>query len=69
MAEGQLAREVIAEAAAQLGLRVHYLDPKGRPDPAAVERTVALGRAAGPPWRKEHRMAALAALGALSRPR
>lgn len=65
MAEGQLSREVIAEAAAQLGLRVHYLDPKGRHDPAAVERTVALGRAAGPPWRKEHRMAALAALGAL----
>jgi hypothetical protein len=65
MAEGQLSREVIAEAAAQLRLPVHYLDPKGRPDPAAVERTVALGRAAGPPWRKEHRMAALAALGAL----
>jgi hypothetical protein len=65
MAEGQLSREVIAEAAAQLGLPVHYLDPKGRHDPAAVERTVALGRAAGPPWRKEHRMAALAALGAL----
>jgi hypothetical protein len=65
MAEGQLAREVVAEAAAQVGLPVHYLDPKGRHDPAAVERTVALGRAAGPPWRKEHRMAALAALTAL----
>jgi hypothetical protein len=65
MAEGQLSREVIAEAAAQLGLPVHYLDPKGRHDPAAVERTVALGRAVGPPWRKEHRMAALAALCAL----
>jgi hypothetical protein len=65
MAEGQLSREAVAEAAARLGLPVHYLDPKARHDPAAVERTVALGRAAGPPWRKEHRMAALAALGAL----
>jgi hypothetical protein len=65
MAEGQLAREALAEAATRAGLPVHYLDPKGRHDPAAVERTVALGRVAGPPWRKEHRMAALAALGAL----
>jgi hypothetical protein len=65
LAEGQLSREVIAEAAAQVGLPVHYLDPKGLHDPSAVERTVTLGRAAGPPWRKEHRMAALAALRAL----
>ena len=64
LAEGQLSREAVAEAAAQVGLPVHYLDPKGRHDPAAVEQTVALGRTAGPPWRKEHRMAALAALGA-----
>lgn len=62
LAEGQLAREAVAEAATAAGLPVHYLDPKGRP---AVERTVALARAAGPPWRKEHKMAALAALAAL----
>jgi hypothetical protein len=61
LAEGQLAREAVAEAATRAGLPVHYLDPKGRHDPAAVKRTVALGRAAGPPWRKEHKMAALAA--------
>jgi hypothetical protein len=65
LAEGQLAREALAEAATRAGLPVHYLDPKGSHDPAAVERTVALGRIAGPPWRKEHRMAALAALAAL----
>jgi hypothetical protein len=65
LAEGQLAREAVAEAATRAGLPVHYLDPKGRHDPAAVERTVELGRTAGPPWRKEHRMAALAALAAL----
>jgi hypothetical protein len=65
LAEGQLAREAVHEAATRAGLPVHYLDPKGRHDPAAVERTVALGRTAGPPWRKEHRMAALAALCAL----
>ncbi|OLT00109.1 hypothetical protein BJF90_07425 [Pseudonocardia sp. CNS-004] len=62
LAEGQLAREAFAEAAARVGLPVHYLDPRGAQDPVAVERTVALGRAAGPPWRKEHRLAALAAL-------
>lgn len=61
LAEGQLAREAVAEAATRAGLPVYYLDPKGRLDPAAVERTVALGRTAGPPWRKEHKMAALAA--------
>jgi hypothetical protein len=61
LAEGQLAREAVAEAATRAGLPVHYLDPKGRHDPIAVERTVALGRTAGPPWRKEHKMAALAA--------
>jgi hypothetical protein len=65
LAEGQLAREALAEAATQAGLPVHHLDPKGRHDPAAVERTVALGRITGPPWRKEHRIAALAALSAL----
>jgi hypothetical protein len=61
LAEGQLAREAIAEAATRAGLPVHYLDPKGRHDPAAVERTAVLGRTVGPPWRKEHKMAALAA--------
>jgi hypothetical protein len=65
LAEGQLAREVFAEAAARAGLGVHSLDPKGRHEPVAAQRTVALGRTAGPPWRKEHRLAALAALGAL----
>jgi hypothetical protein len=64
-AEGQLAREAVAEAATRAGLPVDYLDPKGRHDPNAVQWTVALGRTAGPPWRKGHRMAALAALGAL----
>ena len=64
MAEGQLAREAMAEAATRAGLPVYYLDPKGQHDPAAMERTVTLGRTAGPPWRKEHRLAALAAQGA-----
>ncbi|TWF75677.1 hypothetical protein FHX44_111561 [Pseudonocardia hierapolitana] len=65
LAEGQLSREAVAEAATRAGLPVHYLDPKGRHDPVGVERTAALGRVAGPPWRKEHKMAALAALTAL----
>jgi hypothetical protein len=64
LAEGQLSREAVAEAASRAGLPVHYVDPKGRHDPDVVERAVALGRTAGPPWRKEHKMAALAALTA-----
>jgi hypothetical protein len=65
LAEGQLSREAVEEAATRAGLPVHYLDPKGRPDPVAVELTAVLGRAAGTPWRKEHKLAALAALTAL----
>jgi hypothetical protein len=66
LAEGQMSREVLAEAAGQAGLAVHYLSPKGPHDPVHVERAVGMGRDAGPPWRKEHKLAAAAALTALS---
>jgi hypothetical protein len=65
LAEGQMSREALAEAAGRAGLAVHYLPPKGPHDPVHVERAVGIGRDAGPPWRKEHKLAAAAALTAL----
>jgi len=65
-AEGQLSRETIAEAAQAAGLAVHYVSPRSPQDPNIAERVAELGRAAGPPWRKEHKLAAGAALMALS---
>lgn len=65
-AEGQLAREALAEAAEREGLTVHRVSPRGPQDMDLAERVVDLGRAAGPPWRKEHKLAAVAALVALS---
>jgi hypothetical protein len=64
-AEGQLSRESIAEAAQAAGLAVHYMSPRSPQDPNIAERVAELGRVAGPPWRKEHKLAAGAALVAL----
>jgi hypothetical protein len=76
-AEGALFRDALAEAAAELGLAVarHLRGESdvaaraalglGRADVDAVLR--AWGRDLGPPWRKEHREAAAAALGELLR--
>jgi DNA polymerase III psi subunit len=64
-AEGQLSRESIAEAAQAAGLAVHYVSPRSPQGPNIAERVAELGRAAGPPWRKEHKLAAGAALMAL----
>jgi hypothetical protein len=66
LAEGQLAREALAEAAEAADLTVHYLPPKGPHDPAHAERASSMGREAGRPWRKEHKLAAVAALTTLS---
>lgn len=63
--EGQLSREAVAEAAAGAGLAVHYRGPRDSPDPALAAQVVEVGRGVGPPWRKEHKLAALAALSAL----
>lgn len=49
LAEGQLAREALAEAAEAADLTVHYLPPKGPHDPAHAERASAMGREAGMP--------------------
>jgi hypothetical protein len=76
-AEGQLYRDALAEAAAELGLDV-VVHPRGAAvaeaasalgvDAARVDGLVgALGRTVGPPWQKEHREAAAAALAELAR--
>jgi hypothetical protein len=72
-AEGELYRDALVDAAATLGLAVTAVprgvaDDRLRTDAAGttVAATVrALGRTAGPPWRKEHKRAAAAALAAL----
>lgn len=50
-AEGQLSREILAEAAA-VGLRVLYLSPKGPIDPSDRASADRLRHLAGDPWRK-----------------
>lgn len=74
-AEGMLYRAAVAEAASRSGLAVAR-HPPGEPDAAAVaalgttraglDRLLTeWGRELGPPWRKEHKQAAAAALGEL----
>ena len=75
-ADGMLYRESLAEAAAELGLEVRRHARKTDPtvlaaevmgvDVAEVASLIArFGREAGPPWRKDHKMAAAAALSVL----
>ena len=51
------------EAVDDAALLVHILEPKSIRVPAAVE---ALGRSIGPPWQKDHKWAATAALESLA---
>ncbi len=75
-ADGMLYRESLAQAAAELGLEVSRVPRKTDPtvlaaramgvDAAEVTRLVArFGREAGTPWRRDHKMAAAAALSVL----
>lgn len=75
-ADGMLYRESLADAAAELGLKVRRysrkIDQKTRAARAmGVEAAQVsslldqFGRVAGPPWRKDHKMAAAAALSVL----
>jgi hypothetical protein len=64
-AEGELYREALADAAEALGIpAVHYR--RGAPAGAHADTIAAMGRAAGPPWRAEHKEAAAAALTELA---
>jgi hypothetical protein len=75
-ADGMLYRESLAQAAAELGMDVRRYPRKADPtvlaaqalgvDVARVNSLIArFGRVAGTPWRKDHRMAAAAALSVL----
>ena len=75
-ADGMLYRESLAEAAAELGMEVRRYPRKTDPtvlaaeamgvDVAEVTQLIArFGREAGTPWRKDHKMAAAAALSVL----
>ena len=75
-ADGMLYRESLAEAAAKLGMQVQRYARKSDPtvlaaeamgvDVAAITALIAqFGREAGPPWRKDHKQAAAAALSVL----
>ena len=77
-ADGMLYRESLAEAAAELGMEVRRYPRKTDPTILAAEAmgvavpqvtaTIAqFGRLAGTPWRKDHKMAAAAALSVLGR--
>ena len=77
-ADGMLYRESLAVAAADLGLEVRRYPRKADPTVLAagamgvgvadVASLVArFGREAGPPWRKDHKLAAAAALSVLGR--
>ena len=52
----------LLEAASHLGLRVSLVDPDQLAISAALD---AAGKALGPPWQKDHKLAASAALLAL----
>jgi hypothetical protein len=69
-AEGQLYRDALLDAAAARGLAAHGV-ARGNAEAmleGELRETVAgLGAAAGRPWRKEHKLAAVAALVAAAR--
>ncbi|MDE0434770.1 MAG: hypothetical protein OXH92_12275 [Bryobacterales bacterium] len=75
-ADGMLYREALAKAAAELGMEVRRYPRKTDPtalaaqamgaEEAEVNSLIAqFGREAGTPWRKDHKMAAAAALSVL----
>jgi hypothetical protein len=68
-AEGQLYREALLDAAAALGLPAVGVSRNlaaSRLDGDLAAAVARLGAAAGRPWRKEHKLAAIAALTALT---
>lgn len=60
-AEGQMTVDALLEACSRLGIEV-VASPESSIDPKAE----AVGKVIGPPWRKEHKIAATAALRALT---
>lgn len=60
--EGELVRDALWGACEKLGLHVHAEPPTDIP-----ARIDAVGKLVGAPWRKEHKLAAMAGLAALGR--
>lgn len=63
-AEGEMYRQALVDAANALDLRVQRI-PTHALDTEMDDALSRLGRALGPPWRKDHKQATLAALAAL----
>lgn len=61
-AEGKMTNDALVAAGTALGLEVVVLT-----DGAIADRVETVGKLVGPPWRKEHKLAATAALAALGR--
>jgi hypothetical protein len=66
MSEGQLIRDALRNAAAALGLPTVCVPAKQLMAEADLDWLVGQGKALGPPWRKDEKLAALAAVRAAS---
>ncbi len=76
-ADGDLYRDALSEAAEEVGMEARLIPRKGETERAAQALGVdaaraekllrEIGRELGPPWRKEHRDAAAAAIAVLAR--
>ena len=75
-AEGELYRDALADAAADVGLAVTMVPPRDTPalgrrllggtDAAVAARLTELGKPFGPPWTRDHKDALLAGLAVLA---
>jgi hypothetical protein len=61
-AEGALYERALLQAAERAGLAAHVVDPRNVP----TAEIGALGRTIGPPWQKDHKLAAMAAFTVLA---
>jgi hypothetical protein len=57
---------VLIDAATHIGLQALVMEPASIEIPEAVDTG---GKALGPPWQKDHKLAATVALAALDQPR
>ena len=65
-AEGELYRSVLVDADAAAGLAVHVVPPDAVTVDAHADLLATMGKAAGAPWRADHKLAVVAALAALT---
>ena len=65
-AEGELYRGVLADAVGAAGLALHGVPPASVSGDDHAVLLAAMGKAAGPPWRADHKLAVAAALSTFS---